>query len=76
MKIITTDKFKKTAGSWDDQPNFWRPRHQKNQPGYIYYSGGDGSPDNEEDVEKRFEKKKKKKKKIRKKKARCFNQLD
>ena len=68
MKVIKTLNFTKMAANWDDQPNFHTPRYQKEQGQYMYYSGGDGSPDNEDDIEKKWGKDKPKKKKKRRKK--------
>ena len=58
LKVIQTDIFKKIAGSWDDQANFWKRRDNKDQGETIFIPTSPG-PDSEYDIKKKWKTKKK-----------------
>ena len=60
MKVLATDIFIKRAGSWDDQPNFWKPRYEREQ-GSSLFLDNTTVPESTDDIKSRWGKKKKKK---------------
>ena len=58
MKKILTNKYKEAA-NYDDQQNYFEPRHQKGQGASIYT---EDNVDNEEDINRQWKKRKPKKK--------------